>query len=341
MQTLPRVDWPRFFPDAPVGQEPEIRSRLGALYFTQHEDPRLHFEMSAPIEWRWRSPAEVSGPPGLLVSLVKDSPEIGEIRVTVDDVPRELSPAEWAMIKLSERGHALWAKREEHTPIGAVADLLTRGEGPEGRFIARTNMAKDGRRIFMITCQAREDEYPTWASDFYIALATFKLLHPEHIPLAERLVTYSCLYPAVIGFTYPASWEVAEDSQTESECLVQLDDLQGGRAAGSITVLGRSEARPRRLVTDYFKRLKQAGVGVDEIPVLAPVPAPEPFKAASMLQVTGRSPEGDVDARVMVLEWRSGAVLLGVHGPTRGRSALAWAIHQRAFEIARETVYAV
>lgn len=134
---------------------------------------------------------------------------------------------------------------------------------------------------------------------------------------------------------------MAEEAQTEVECLVRLDDLQGRRAAGSITVAARSEARPRRLVSEHFERLTQAGVAVDEIPALLPVPAPDLFATASTLRPIGRSAEEDVDVRVMVLEGDSGAVLLAVNGPTRGRSALAWAVHQRAFEIARDTVYAV
>src|SRR5689334_22662696 len=120
MEALPQEDWPRLFPERPIGTESDIRSRLGGLRFTQHEDPRLHFEMSVPLSFRWRQPAEAPGSPGLLVSLVlvRDGADIGEIRVTVDDVPRELSPAEWAMIRLAEGGHTLLAKREEYTPIG-------------------------------------------------------------------------------------------------------------------------------------------------------------------------------------------------------------------------------
>jgi hypothetical protein len=343
METLPKRDWPRLFPDGPVGDEREVRSRLGGLRFTQHEDARLHFEMSAPLGWRWRPSAEVVGAPGLLVSLVQGGADSGEIRVSVDDVPRELAPAEWAMIRLEERGHALWAKREEVTPIGAVADLLTRAEGPDGGVIARTNMAKDGPRIFLVTCQARADEYPAWAGLFYIALATFKLQNPGKVALAEPLAAYSCLHPAVIGFSYPASWEVAEETLTETHCHVRLEDMQGDRPAGSITVLARSNAGKGRLVSEHVERLKQSGVVVGEVPALAPSPAPAPelFTAASVLQATGQSAEGEVDVRVMVLEGESGALLLGVHGPTRSRSAVARAVHQRAFEIVRDTAYAV
>jgi hypothetical protein len=297
--------------------------------------------MSVPGTWTWRPPAEVSDAPGLLVSLVQGSPDKGEIRVTVDDVPRELSPAEWAMIELSKRGHALWAKREAHTPIGVVADLLTRAEGPDGGVIARTNMAKDGRRIFTITCQAPHDEYPTWASDFGIALATFRLLHPGPRPLAEQVLMVSYLYPAVIGFSHPVSWVATEEADTESECLVRLDDLEADRVVGSMTMHARSETKPDRLVSRYFKRLAQAGVTVDTVPAGSPAPPPEYFTKASMVRATGRSAEGDVDVRGMVLEARFGALLLVVNGPTRERSALPWAIHQRAYEIALDTLFAI
>lgn len=341
MEMLHRDEWPALFPDQPAGSIEDVRRRMGGLQFTQSADERRHFTLLAPPGFRWRPLEEAQSPDGLLVSLVRPLPETVEIAVFADDVAREVSPAEWALHRLERDGHALWARREAATPIGTMADLLTRKEGPHGAVIARTNMAKDGKRIFTVSCQAGEQEYPQWASDFYVTLASFKLLHPEQMPLAEKLASYCYLHPAVVGFSYPDSWTVAEEALSESECDVRLDAAAGDRGAGSIHLSARADVRPRKLVADHWARLARQGIQLGDRPELAPRTAPDGFLEASSLTATGEQDGQEVEVRAMVLATEKATLLLGTHGPTRARSAVDWMVLKRAFELVRDTVYAV
>lgn len=338
METLPHDQWPALFPDKPAGTGDEIARRTGGLRFTESADERLHFALSAPLGWRWRPASEANDPPGLLVSLVRGAPVTAEIAVFADEVPRELSPAEWTAHRLEQGGHTLWAKREEYTPIGAMADLLTRRQGPDGERVARTNMAKDGKRIFSITCEARAEDYASLASDFYVALASFKLLHPERAPLAEPLSSYCYLTPAVVGFSYPASWALVEETVSDVEYDVRLDDAGG---AGSIHVSARVGERPRKLLADFLNKLRREGAHFEDRQGLAPCAAPSGFVEAAAMLASGTKDGEAIEVRAAALTTEKATVLVAARGPARDRSAVDWMVHQRAFEIVRDTAYAV
>lgn len=339
--TLDHGLWPELFPERSGRTAEEIERLLCGLRFTEGEDERRHFRMLAPAGWRWRPAEEAQGPPGLLVSLVSDALATAEITVIADDVPREVGPADWALHHLERDGHTLWASREAHTPIGAMADLLTRKEGPRGPLVARTNMAKDGKRIFTITCQAREEEYRRWAGDFQVALASFGLLHPERAPLAERLASYCQLEPAVVGFSYPASWSLEEEALGPDHVDVRLDSIAGDGAAGTLHASARRGATPRRVAADHLARLAHGGVTLDAGPGLTPCAAPEGFTEAASLATTGTRGGAGVEVRALVLATPGVTLLLSRCGPTRAGAAIDWMVCKRAFEIAQETAYVV
>jgi hypothetical protein len=340
-EILDKDKWPAFFPDKPAASADEIGRRMGGLKFEDREDERRHFTLLAPLGWRLIENGEGPSPPGLLVSLVLGAPRKAEIAVFVDDVPREVSPAEWTIHRLEQAGHTLWAKREEYTPIGAMADLLTRREDAQGTFIARTNMAKDGKRIFTITCQAREDEYERLADDFCVTLATFKLLHPERAPLAEPLSSYCYLWPVVTGFSYPESFRLDEEALSDTEYDVRLDNLSGDKAAGSIHVSARLDASPRRLLAALHSKLQRLGAVFDDRPALEPEGAPKGFTEASSVAWTGSDDGGDIELSAIAFSTDKATVLVSTWGPTRARAATDWMVQKRAFEIVRDTVYVV
>ncbi len=341
MTLLDHSQWATLFPERPAGTPEEISARLGELRFTQSADARLHFHMLAPAGWRWRPNEEAGNPEGLLASLVSDAAATAEIAVFVDDVAREVNPADWTLHRLEREGCSLWARRQAPTPIGTMADLLTRREAPGGAVIARTNMAKDGERIFTITCRAREDEYPRWAGDFSAVLATFRLSSPEGAPLAEELASYGYLYPAAVGFSYPASWKVAHESLGQTTCDVRLDSVAGEPSAGSILFSARTGVRPRKLAADCFSALEAGGAHFEARTDLEPSPPPERFGEAWTMTAIGTRDGRDIEARALVLVSPEATLLLGSCGPTRGASAFDWMVVERAFEMVRHTVYAV
>ncbi|MEZ4293668.1 MAG: hypothetical protein R3B70_01735 [Polyangiaceae bacterium] len=344
METLSHEARARLLPGRPEGDEEALRRALAALRYTPEGAPTAHFELSAPLGWQWQPRAESPPVPGLLVSLAEPGGR-GRVLVSMDEVPRELSPADWALMRLEERGHTLLASKSEYTPLGAVADLLTRASPPSGPVLARTNMAKAGRRIFLVTCEAPEDEYPRWAPLFYIALATFRALHRGDAALAEPLDKYLHIHPAVVGFSYPASLQLIEDIRSRDEHALRLvDPAAPGEDTAlhpTLTLRSLAGARPRRLATEHIERARKSGARFDDLPDLAPLPPPDLFEAASGLDLTGSSPSGDIALRLAVFESEAGAVLLACDGPARARAPFGWAVGRRAFEIVRDTLFLV
>lgn len=333
--------WPQLFPERSERTADEVRARMCGLQCNAGGDERRHFRLLVPAGFRLRAPDEAPASPGLLASVVSDEHPGAEISVVVDDLPREVAPADWTWYRLERAGHQLLASREDDTPVGTMADLLTRVQGPRGPVLARSNMAKDGKRIFTITCQAPEHEVPAWARDFHVVLASFALLQPERAPLAEGLASYCQLDPAIVGFSYPASWSVREEAVTPDQLDVRLDSVAGHPAAGAIHASLRGGGSPRRLLADFLGRRAREGTHLDEAPELTPCAAPTGFAEAASLAMTGTHQGLDVELRALVLTTPAAILLLGTCGPTRVRAAADWMVCRRAFEIVTETAYVV
>lgn len=339
--SLDHSQWATLFPERPAGSPEDVSARMGELRFAQGPDERLHFRMLAPAGWRWRPNEEVGSPQGLLASLVSDVAATAEVAVFADEVRREVSPAEWALHRLEREGYSLWARRRAATPIGTMADLLMRREGPGAPAVARVNMAKDGQRIFTLVCRAREEEYPRWAGDFSAILGSFRLVSPERAPLAEALASYCHLYPAVVGFSYPTSWTVAHESLGQTTCDVRLDAVSGDPAAGVLLFSARAGVRPRKLAAGALTALEAGGAHFPERPDLAPCPPPEGFSEAWTSSVRGTRAGRDIEAHALVLASPKAVLLLASCGPTRAAAPVDWMVVERAFDIARHTTYAV
>lgn len=333
--------WPALFPERPTATPEEIGRRMGELRFTQSPDPHLHFHMLAPTGWRWRPTGEAGNPPGLLASLVSDSAATAEIAVFVDEVPREVHPADWTLLRLERAGHTLQAKRQASTPIGTMADLLTRRESPSPPVFARTNMAKDGKHIFTITCSASEPDYPRWAGDFTAILASFKLTSPERAPLAEPLSSYCYLYPAVVGFSYPASFTVTEETLTPTTCDARLDSIESNPEAGSLHLEARADVRPRKLAADHFAALPHEGQALADDLDLQPCPPPAGFDEAWTITATTTHAGRAIESFALLVTTPKTTLLLARSGPPRATSPFDWMVVDRAFDIARNTLYAV
>lgn len=331
------------FPEMPAISTEEVHARFAGVSFTHSADERLHFTLLAPPGWTWRLPSESPYPAGLLLSLVDGAPGhvVAEIAVAADELPREVSPAEWVRNELERRGHAPVAQREQYGPLGAVADLLTRTEGPGGTFLARTNMVKDGPRLFTLTCQAREDVYPARAGDFFATLASFHLLHPEKKTLAEPLAPFCELYPSTFGFSHPASWRLVREAESETACDVRLDNVDGDRCAGRIFVQARAGGSPRAMMPELLARIEATGVVPEGRPPLAPCDPPEGFVRAFSMVTPARRTDLDAEVRVSAFESEGTCLLLGLSGPARSLSSDWWAINKRAFEIVCESAYVV
>jgi hypothetical protein len=328
-------------PNNPPLSEEDIQRRMGGLEFTVSKDARLHFRLLVPLGWTWRDPNEAKCPPGTLLSLVFGSSSRAEIRVIVDNIPRETSPAEWVLIELERAGHTLVTQSEMDTPIGTLADILTKIDGPDGTMLARTNMAKDGARIFTITCQAREDVYRELAGEFLISLASWKLLAPEKAPLAEPLGTFSELYPAAVGFRYPESWQLASEVLSAEVCDVRLDNLDGDRRTGQIHVQLRAAQRPQKLVSAYLAKLAAAGVELQGRPDLTPCSPRKGFLTAASLVAPAAYKGDPFEVRAHAMEIDGAGLLIAIAGPARSKFPASWAVNKRAFEIVRDSIYAV
>lgn len=326
------------FPTQVESNSSALKAHLAAVRFTQNADLATHFELSAPADFQWTLPAEGDNPP--LVTL-RSPATTARIQVFRKTVSREIAPADWTQMFLDERGHQVVHSREQTTPLGLMSDVLSATQTPNGTVFARTNTAKAGTDLYTVTCEAPESEFAQLAHFFFITLGTFHLLHPTKQALAEQLRTFSYLYPAIVGFAYPESWGLAEETQTSTECLVRLADLEGARAVGNITVHALAGASSRRLFAQQIELWATHQIEFDSVPDLTPGPPTKLFQTMESADLSGRSPRGPISAAVCVLQNDAGHLIIAVDGPSRTHSPFASAVHRRAFELVRDTAYLV
>lgn len=335
---LDKARWAELFPD----HESFTGVPRASFVTTSSEggpSERFHFSIATPRDLRRARLEDLPPREGILAAFVDDRG--AEIAIYGDEVAHELSPADWAELRLERLGHQPWATREQDTPIGRMADLLTRRDQGGSTVIARTNAVKDGKRIFTIVCAAPEARYRELAASFFASLATFQLTQPEGAPRAEALLTYSYLEPAIASLMHPASFELMADGFDEDTFDVRLDARTEKGFLGSLHATVRKEEAPGRFVAEHFARLDAAGIRIDARGPLVDARAPEGFARAFTLDATGTWGTTPVLVQALVLVNDAATVLLATTGPTRAHDGYGWAVSRRALQIARDTVYAI
>lgn len=336
------IDLATVFPGSPkAGVAPS--ERLRGVRVAVSPDARLHFSVLVPSGFTVRLPGPLEGAPGQMLSAVDSPSADAEVSVLVDEVPREVSPADWVTDRLAGAGHTMIAARRRNEPSGASGDLLTRVVLASGPHLARTNTVKDGARIFAVTCRAREDRFPDLADDFFAVLASFTLLAPERAPVAEPLASFTAIHPAVVGFRYPQSWQSENERADLDAQDVRLDALHEGRCAGRVYMQARlpGHGRRARLVNDFVERMRAEGMDLPGPIDLAETAVPEGFERASMGSVLSSRAGAPAEVRIATFENEAAVVLVAVRGPSHASSPYWWAVNKRAFDLVVESLHAI
>ncbi len=281
--------------------------------------------------------------PAAVIGLYRKAASSAEILITAYLTPREVHPTDYVKIILSANHSTVLKKREFPSDYGVVGDYLCETEAEGTKSITRTVGIKDGNRIFVISCSVDSGKYnKETADEFFIAVATFKLLHPSQDRYAEKMKTYYFgePKPVPIQFSFPASWlsETDPTPPPRGNAVFFLNKNKD-KTLGHISFCS---VPPNAFPTaqDFFKfycsRLKQNGLGITE-KLLKKEPS-SAYEQAYTVFTSGKMHGAACEISCVVIIEKGAMVLVALVSPSEKTDMGAWAINRRAFNILLETL---
>ncbi|MFQ5569493.1 MAG: hypothetical protein ACE5G0_07445 [Rhodothermales bacterium] len=326
-------------------EHPYDERQLGQLFWqcshTRCPDPDFHFSLLLGQNWRpvdVPSEAPEPGEPSVIAYFRSlDRPGLrGEVEVTALLLPREVAPADWLDAYLEHHGHTVVNRREEATPGGAVADVLTRSWGERGWLISRWTAIKDFNRLFVIQARSYEPYYYKHTQAFFVALSSFEVLHTSGWPYAERLLSFSRRYPGDFCFFYPESWQLQVDPDSHMHALgVDVVNQHGDAPLGKMrlnTVAREHLHNVQELADQYVETLKATDL---EVPPIRLFPREEVGGFEEMWEgkATVSTGSDGLDIRLTAGKRPDAWFLVALLCPTRETDVESWAVNKRAYEI--------
>jgi len=113
----------------------------------------LGFEMAVPRAWSFEIMDRTGPTPANpLVPMVRvaDPESRAETLVVGAHLPREMHPADWLRVFVSNKGHEILDWRERPSKFGRIPDALVRGIGRTEGLGHRLSVIKDADRLFLI-----------------------------------------------------------------------------------------------------------------------------------------------------------------------------------------------
>lgn len=256
------------------------------------------------------------------------------IDVSAALLTREVHPANWLNVLLSRRGHHVLSRRIFETPVGLLPDTLTQSEYRGAARMHRTTALKDADRVFVIQASALEPEYTQLASEFLVALASFRLRRPERRPFAEPMLPFEWrLGP--FRFARPASWQPRISPPQRGHQHILLAQTQAGQPAGQIGVhFAHRDAGSRAwLVERALSPFAERGIVLETGPIRRVRPGIRVWET-DVEQTAG---ETTAAIRCVLLENLSHRACICLLGPARCVHEATWSVNRRAFELVRDS----
>ncbi len=302
-------------------------------------DAEWHFRMQLPASHR-AEPGPARAPGDEPQRLARY--ELGggaEIDVMAAKLYREVDAGDWLAAS-----PVLWSKgvaegiETEHRAGSAALDAFWERAGVS--YCGRICCLKSGPRMFLISCSAREDEWPRAWPVIEAALESFEPVQPPAHRYAEPLREYRAETPIPWTTSLPASWLVEPGTKSERAASFQAENMhrpkgQRGEMVGKLAfaVLSRSLYRtPRDTVDLYLDAVREHGIDIGDNAVVAQTPR-RPYEQAWSLSAPVWRDElpGEVRCRVLLHEkvW----VLAGVLSVRREEDVMAWMENKRALDV--------
>jgi hypothetical protein len=334
------MNTPHPFPVEMPFQHEEMTRDFWRCPCTRGPDPAFHFRITLPSTWR---PVDVPADPPTQAKPVADiaffrtlNDPRAEIAVSAVLLSREIAPSDWLDDLLTASGHEILDGRDTDTAGGLLPDVLTRRVAAGEPVISRWLAIKNGKHVFVLEARTGEAHYAEFANAFFMAVASFELIHPGGWPLAESLKTFTRRDPDDFLMLFPESWDITEDASSHANALVvQLRNRVNTTTIGTITfavVACAVEKDAQSLANNYVDELQHGGVPLHAL-TLAPAPVMEGFEAAWTASGRAEGTGGAAEVQIVVGKRPHAWFLIGLLGPARETAAHAWAVNTRAFQI--------
>jgi hypothetical protein len=306
-------------------------------------DPALHFSVAITRDWRVmvmpsRSPTE-EVPLSTVAVLRRDAEPEAEVEVLTALIPREIDPADWLILHLTNHQYEILRMRRMPSPTGEAGDALSVVSLKSQNFAARSLAVKDGPRVFVMHCQAARQSYEAVAEEFLTMISTFRLLNPTCERFAEPVDVVRVEKPLECQFIFPASWVEVPDSSPPGGTSFSRINTRGDDWAGQFTFAAiphELESSHEGFLSNYTGLLRENGVDVEAGELTTNTPQP-PFRGVWSGALRAERNGDPLEIRCCIAEHANAWMLFAVIGPDWEADPEARAINHRAYSLALET----
>lgn len=330
----------------PITVKEALPTDVRTLEETRNPDPAWHFRLA--VRWPCEvaphdaSPVPKYGEPKRLLWLRRAAPP-HDIQVFGHYVDKEVDPHHYLEDVLRLQGREAISTNPIALPSGMAGDIVATWEEGGQTFAGRFFASKWGPRIFILSAQAKHDDYKLIADDFFDTITSFEAIDDSLGELAELVVPVAVDVPVKWKTHVPDSWRVMLTMPDKSVAGFTAANLRGGDLESvdgmlSMGVALRKVARkPRKAARMFLDAVKHNQIQLENQDFIDE-PCKKPFQR-SWCCVTPCEMEGapgEMRCRVMMSKhhW----VVAGVLGPRRADDAASWAENKRALDIATATL---
>jgi hypothetical protein len=266
---------------------------------------------------------------------------MGQIDVTCVRLERDVRPADWLEVKLSEGATELLTIRRAPTLAGEVLDARARSVSRSGDAMIRSTAIKDADRLFVLSARAKTTDFDAVEPAIQTAFESFTLAHPNGGVCAEDLHRYGRREPFAPLFYHPKGLSAAPDETSNVEATgVHLRDQASKLSPfmGVYRLLRAAEDDDPKRVFAIARRVL-AKKGIDTAPA-DPILVPPRHGFSHVWEA---QPKADRRCEVLltVLEHPSAWCLAATIVPERSASTDDWMRGRRAHDIVSQTLRVV
>lgn len=261
------------------------------------------------------------------------------IEIYISLIDKDVNPTDWVAIYRNDRYKEVIKNKSTKYSYGITSDTLSRYSINNQKYILRSKNYKDDNRVFLVECSCPERSYDELSEEFFIALASFKMISLKNKYYVEDLQKIFCKNPLVFYFNFPSSWSKKHKIINKSANLEILLERPSATLENLIyLVVCQSEKTKSisKMAEQHLSNLSSLGFRISGAH-LEPVAANRFSKAyfanhyAIRKNIKYQSP-------FLIIEYGSANFLINLISIVRELSPIEWAINKRTFEIVRDTL---
>ncbi|MDO9225875.1 MAG: hypothetical protein Q8M09_05210 [Pseudomonadota bacterium] len=333
----------------PISSRTSIEQTYQDSVVSQGMPAGLSFSLALPRGWhlRRREAVTIPGPGSPVVELARFAPatenalgwaEGAEVVILAAFLPREMHGRDWLRAWVDSQGYSVMDSREASTPFGIMGDVLASRTRDGIRKLHRLTTFKDADLIFLLDGRASYEHCvrsPSIQEIFLLAVIRFRLLEPTRQLFAEGFEPVTLEGTARVSFLASGLWtsRPGGDAPTEGASLI-FDNLLDQRVVGTlVAVLGSVGMPATELEAITLTKLANQGYSYSaQTQPAYEVVKPDSEVVVRSAMATRDSANFTVTSARITLD--SIPVSLVLITPTESASFEAWAVNNRVFEIA-------